>query len=95
MITIGNVHFVLDAVPSDPADDVIVRDVDGDFPSGAVAAGVYRIDIPSLRRGPFPAGIRIAGNASLEAEGDLTTTLSLAPQSQLPEWTVIDPPNIP
>ena len=59
-------------------------------PKTAVTAVTdYKVALPSLQRGSFAATVRIAGNVSLESEGDLTTTLTLAPRGQLPEWEIV------
>ncbi len=84
-LKIGGKNYVIDSISdADPA-AVKVKPA----PGVNVEAGYYSIALPALRRGPFPATVRIAGNVSLESEGDMTTTLALAPRGQLPEWTIV------
>ncbi len=81
VLQIGSAKRVIRSISADGAAAVEGTDAVG-------AAKDYKILLPSLRRGPFPATVRSAGNVSLESEGDLTTTLSLSPRAPLPEWVI-------
>ena len=50
---------------------------------------VYKINLPSLRLGPFIAAVWAVGNFELAAEGNLSTTLELTPNTQLPDWMIV------
>ena len=81
-------YFVIDRIEGEgpiSTGNIKLREVTP--PRVAVAAMTpYSTWVPSLRRGPFAATIRIGGNAALENESDMTTSLTLAPRDQLPEW---------
>ena len=84
VIEVAGAKYTIDQISSEGA--VTVEPA----PEMAVAAqDDYKILNPSLRLGPFIAAVRSAGNFELPAEGALTTTLELAPRSQLPQWTVV------
>ena len=57
-------------------------------PAADVAAAVFSVVLPSLRRGPFTARVVITDLSSLEAESDLTTALTLQPRAILPKWSI-------
>ncbi len=85
-IKVGGKKHVIDSI-SDAAPPVVKVAPAPGTPVGAAID--YKIVLPSLRRGPFSATVRIVGNVSLESEGDMTTTLTLAPRAQLPEWEIV------
>lgn len=86
VIKVGGDNYVIDSISDDATPEVKVKPA----PKTAVAAATdYEIVLPSLRRGPFGATVRIADNVSLESEGDMTTTLTLAPRGRLPEWKIV------
>ena len=83
VIKVGSSKHVIDSI-NDSGKPVVKP-----APDQAVDAVTnYSIVLPSLRRGPFDATVRLAGNVSLETEGDLTTSLMLSPRGQLPEWVI-------
>ena len=86
VIEVNSKNYVIDSI-SDAATPVVkVKPA----PDSAVTAKTpYAIVLPSLRRGPFRATIRVLGNSSLESEGDMSTTLTLAPRGQLSEWSIV------
>ena len=85
VIEVGTDNYIIDSISGDP---IVVKVKPA--PDSAVSATVsYKIVLPSLRRGPFGATVRLAGNVSLESEGDMTTTLTLAPRAHLPEWSIV------
>ena len=86
VIEVGGEKYTIDSISSAATPVVKVAPA----PDPAVgAARDYSIKLPSMRRGPFSATVRIVGNVSLESEGDMTTTLTLAPTAQLPEWSIV------
>ena len=86
VIKVGSSKYVIDSISDAATPVVMVKPA----PSTAVAAtATYSIVLPSMRRGPFDARVRLAGNVSLESEGDMTTTLTLAPRVQLSEWSIV------
>ncbi len=86
VIKVGSKKFVIDSI-SDAATPVVkVKPAPA---SAETAKPTYSIVLPSMRRGPFDARVRLAGNVSLESEGDMTTTLTLAPRVQLSEWSIV------
>ncbi len=86
VIKAGGEKYVIDSISEADPPVVSVKPA----PASAVsAASNYSIALPSLQRGPFKAAVRLAGNASLEAEGDLTATLTLAPRGHLPAWEIV------
>ena len=85
VVKVGGKKYVIDSINDDG------KPVVKPAPDSAVSEATdYSIVLPKLRRGPFEATVRLAGNVSLETDGDLTTTLMLAPRSQLPEWAIVD-----
>ena len=85
VIKVGGEKYIIDSI--NDVGKLVVKPA----PTEAVSAATdYSIVLPKLRRGPFEATVRLAGNVSLETEGDLTTTLMLAPRSPLPEWAIVD-----
>ena len=83
VIEVGSGTYVIDSISDATPPLVKVK------PATAVtAASGYKIVLPSMRRGPFSSTVRLAGNVSLESEGDMSTTLTLAPIAQLPEWEI-------
>lgn len=86
VIKAGSAKYVIDSLSDDDSPVVTVKPA----PETAVSATAeYSIVLPSLRRGPFGATVRLADRVSLESESDMTTTLTLAPRGQLPEWEVV------
>ena len=85
-VKVGGKKHVIDSI-SDAATPVVKVAPAPGTPVGA--ATDYKIVLPSMRRGPFSATVRIVGNVSLESEGDMTTTLTLAPRAQLSEWEIV------
>lgn len=85
VIEVGGKKYVIDSIDDDGKP--VVKPAPG---SAVSAATNYSIVLPELRCGPFEATVRLAGNVSLETEGDLTTTLMLAPRGPLPEWAIVD-----
>ncbi len=86
VIEAGSENYVIDSVSDADTPVVTVKPAPA---SDVTAKEDYNIVLPSLRRGPFSATVRIVGNVSLESEGDMTTTLTLAPRGQLPEWSIV------
>ncbi len=86
ILKLGGENYVIDSVSDADTPVVTVTPAPA---SDVTAATDYKITVPSLRRGPFSATVRIVGNVSLESEGDMTTTLTLAPRGQLPEWSIV------
>ena len=86
VIKVGSSKYVIDSISDAATPVVTVKPA----PSTAVpATSAYSIVLPSMRRGPFDARVRLAGNVSLESEGDMTTTVTLAPRAQLSEWSIV------
>ena len=86
VIKVGSSKYVIDSISDAATPVVTVKPA----PSTAVpATSAYSIVLPSMRRGPFDATVRLAGNVSLESEGDMTTTVTLAPRAQLSEWSIV------
>ena len=86
VIKVGGDNYVIDSISDDASPEVKVKPA----PDTAVGAATdYKIVLPSLQRGPFGATVRLADNVSLESEGDMTTTLTLAPRGRLPEWKIV------
>ena len=86
VIEANSENYVIDSI-SDAATPVVTVKPAPD--SAVTAKTPYAIVLPSLRRGPFRATIRVLGNSSLESEGDMSTTVTLAPRGKLPEWSII------
>ena len=85
VIEIGSDAYVIDSISDAATPVVTVKPA----PATAVTATAsYKIVLPSLRR-RFSATVRLAGNVSLESEGDMSTTLTLAPRVQLSEWSIV------
>ena len=83
VIQIGGNSHVIDTVSD--AGAVKVKPA----PDPAVGATeTYSIVLPSMRRA-FNAAVRLAGLASIDSEGDMTTTLTLAPRTSLPNWEIV------
>ena len=56
-------------------------------PASAVTATPgYQIVTPAIRLGPFLAGVTVAGSFDIPVEGAMSSTVTLAPVSVLPEW---------
>ncbi len=85
-IKVGGKKYTIDSVSDANPPVIKVKLESGD--SAVTAVTNYSLVLPSLRRGPFDAAVRLAGNVSLELEGDLTTSLMLSPRRQLPEWAI-------
>ncbi len=86
VIKVGGDNYVIDSISDDATPEVKVKPAPK---TAAAAATNYKIVLPSLQRGPFGATVRLADNVSLESEGDMTTTLTLAPRGRLPEWKIV------
>ena len=86
VIKVGGSSYVIDSISGDTPPVVKVKPAPD---SAAAAAMDYKVVLPSLQRGPFGATVRLADNVSLESEGDMTTTLTLAPRGRLPEWKIV------
>ena len=84
VIEVGSDAYVIDSIRGNP----IVVTVKPAPETAVTATDSYKIVLPSLRR-RFSATVRLAGNTALESEGDMTTTLTLAPRAQLPEWSIV------
>ena len=68
-------------------------DEDGDAvveprPANNVQASAYEIVVPGLRRPSFAARVPVFGNAGLESESNLSTSLTLAPLAVLPDLEI-------
>lgn len=55
-------------------------------PTAQVAAGVYSVVVPPMRRGAFSARIMTAFNLEAASESDLSTTIEIQPIAILPAW---------
>ena len=82
VIEIGSEKYTIDKIAAGGA--VTIKPA----PSASII-GVYKINLPSLRLGPFIAAVRAVGNFELAAEGNLSTTLELTPNTQLPDWVIV------
>ena len=83
-LKIGPDKYVIDAIS-----DTGVVTVKPAPPAAVAAKQDYKIVNPALRLGPFIASVRSVGNIEMAAEGQLTTTLDLAPRSLLPDWGIV------
>ncbi len=85
VIKVGTDAYVIDSLSNDSPPEVKVKPA----PDSAVDdTSDYSIVLPSLRR-RFSATVRLADRVSLESEGDMNTTLTLAPRATLPEWSIV------
>ena len=86
VIKVGGANYVIDSISDDTPPVVMVRPA----PSAAVAAAQpFMIDTPSLRLGPFTAKVRSPLGFDLPAEGNMTSSIDLTPEAQLPDWTIV------
>ena len=85
-IRIGNVDYLV--VSAATATSVMVV-----APSSGITATVYSIVTPPIRIGPYLARVSTAGNRSLASESDLSTSVSLAAISPLPDPVLINAPS--
>ena len=86
VIKVGGANYVLDSISEATPPVVMVRPA----PSSAVTASQpYMIDTPSLRLGPFTAKVRSPLAFDLPAEGNMTSSIDLTPEAQLPDWTIV------
>ena len=83
VLVVDSKNYVIDSISA--AGVITVKPA----PDSAIAAKEnWKIILPSVRR-TFAATVRLADRASLESEGDMTTTLTLAPRAQLPAWEIV------
>ena len=86
VIKVGGANYVIDSISDADPPVVMVRPV----PAAAVgAAQPFMIDTPSLRLGPFTAKVRSPLGFVLPAEGNMTSSIDLTPEAQLPDWTIV------
>lgn len=86
-LKIGNRSFVITTISENGA----VTVVDGATlvaPTAQVAASPFSVVIPSQRRPAFSARIMTFANLDGASEGDLNTTLDIAPLAVLPDWEI-------
>jgi len=86
ILKVGAVNYVIDSISS--TGEVKVTDEDGTSATASAAAATYQVLIPSLRRS-FTARVSIADRISLENEGNMEATVTLAPIGQLSAPVVV------
>ena len=85
-IKVGGENYVIDSISDATPPVVMVRPVPG---AAVAAAQPFMIDTPSLRLGPFTAKVRSPLGFDLPAEGNMTSSIDLTPEAQLPDWTIV------
>ena len=92
-IKIGNNHYVISTI-SDTGEVRVVGPVNGASPrytppTGAVAAGAFSVEQPSIRRPGFTCRIMNVGNIDAQVDSDVASTVEIQPISILPQWEVV------
>ena len=87
VLVIGTTKYVIDRISGDDPPKAYVKKLDGTAAAAKAATINYKILTPGLQRS-FPAAVRLTDRGSLDSESQLTTTLSLSPTGELPDWEI-------
>ena len=90
-IKIGNNHYVISTISATGAVMVVGPVNQGTFtaPTSPVAAGVFSVEQPSIRRPGFACRIMNVGNIDAQVDSDVASTVEIQPISILPQWEVV------
>lgn len=93
-IKIGGKHYVIKTVSASAVTVVDPTNSDpttGEWraPSSQVAASVFSIELPSIRRPGFQCRIMNIGNIDAQVDGDVTSTIEIQPITTLPDWEIV------
>lgn len=82
-LVVGGKRYAITSISDSGAVKVVA-------PASAVAASVYSVEVPSVRRGPFRADLINADKFRASAGDNLTTTVTLQPTStELPPLEIV------